>query len=81
MRRSTLIDVSTVATFPLAIGIIADTYPIERRAQGFVIVPTTYAIASVMGSTGSPFGMNCGKRAMKKTASFGFAKAVMSPVR
>lgn len=37
------------ATFPLAIGIIADTYPIERRAQGFVIVPTTYAVAAVMG--------------------------------
>jgi EmrB/QacA subfamily drug resistance transporter len=37
------------ATFPLAIRIIADTYPIERRAQGFVIVPTTYALASVLG--------------------------------
>lgn len=37
------------ATFPLAIGIIADTYPIERRAQGFAIIPTTYAVASVMG--------------------------------
>jgi EmrB/QacA subfamily drug resistance transporter len=37
------------ATFPLAIGIIADTYPIERRAQGFVIIPMTYAVASVMG--------------------------------
>lgn len=37
------------ATFPLAIGIIADTYPIERRAQGFAIVPTTFAIASVLG--------------------------------
>ena len=37
------------ATFPLAIGIIADTYPIQRRAQGFVIIPTTYAVSSVMG--------------------------------
>ena len=37
------------ATFPLAIGIIADTYPIERRAQGFAIVPTTFAVASVLG--------------------------------
>jgi EmrB/QacA subfamily drug resistance transporter len=37
------------ATFPLAIGIIADTYPIERRAQGFAIVPSTYAFAAVLG--------------------------------
>ncbi len=37
------------ATFPLAIGIIADTYPMHRRAQGFAIVPTTFALASVLG--------------------------------
>ncbi|GEM_PF-113373 len=43
------------ATFPLAIGIIADTYPIERRAQGFAIVPTTFAIASVTGPLAGGF--------------------------
>src|SRR5262249_22597086 len=30
------------AIFPLAIGIIADIYPMERRAQGFSIVPTMF---------------------------------------
>jgi EmrB/QacA subfamily drug resistance transporter len=53
------------ATFPLAIGIIADTYPIERRAQGFVIIPTTYAIASVMGPlVGGFVTQNIGWRAI-----------------
>jgi EmrB/QacA subfamily drug resistance transporter len=39
------------AIFPLAIGIIADTYPMERRAQGFSIVPTMFALAAVLGPT------------------------------
>jgi EmrB/QacA subfamily drug resistance transporter len=37
------------AIFPLAVGIIADTYPMERRAAGFAIVPTVFAFASVLG--------------------------------
>jgi len=53
------------ATFPLAIGIIADTYPIERRAQGFVIIPTTFAVASVMGPlVGGFLTQNVGWRAI-----------------
>jgi EmrB/QacA subfamily drug resistance transporter len=39
------------AIFPLALGIIADTYPLERRAQGFSIVPTMFALAAVLGPT------------------------------
>ena len=39
------------ATFPLAVGIIADVYPIEQRARGFSIVPSTFAFASVLGPT------------------------------
>jgi EmrB/QacA subfamily drug resistance transporter len=39
------------ATFPLAVAIIADVYPIERRAQGFSVVPSTFAFASVLGPT------------------------------
>jgi EmrB/QacA subfamily drug resistance transporter len=37
------------ATFPVAVAIIADVYPIERRAQGFSVVPSTFAFASVLG--------------------------------
>ena len=37
---------------------------------------TSAAIASARGSTGSPAGMNVGKSATKKTASFGFAALV-----
>lgn len=43
------------AIFPLAIGIIADTYPMERRAQGFSIVPTMFALAAVLGPTAGGF--------------------------
>jgi EmrB/QacA subfamily drug resistance transporter len=43
------------ATFPLAVGIIADTYPIERRAQGFAIVPTVFGVASVLGPLAGGF--------------------------
>jgi EmrB/QacA subfamily drug resistance transporter len=43
------------AIFPLAIGIIADIYPMERRAQGFSIVPTTYALAAVLGPIAGGF--------------------------
>ncbi len=43
------------AIFPLALGIIADTYPIERRAQGFSIVPTMFAFAAVLGPTAGGF--------------------------
>ncbi|HWE60671.1 MAG TPA: MFS transporter [Chloroflexota bacterium] len=43
------------AIFPLAIGIIADIYPMERRAQGFSIVPTMFALAAVLGPTAGGF--------------------------
>jgi len=43
------------AIFPLAVAIIADTYPLERRAQGFSIVPTTFAFASVLGPVAGGF--------------------------
>src|SRR5438094_10309350 len=43
------------ATFPLAVAVIADVYPIERRAQGFSIVPSTFAFASVLGPTAGGF--------------------------
>lgn len=43
------------AIFPLAVAVIADTYPLERRAQGFSIVPTTYALAAVLGPTAGGF--------------------------
>jgi EmrB/QacA subfamily drug resistance transporter len=43
------------ATFPLAVGIIADVYPIEQRARGFSIVPFTFALASVLGPTAGGF--------------------------
>ena len=43
------------AIFPLAIGIIADIYPLERRAQGFSIVPTAFALAAVLGPIAGGF--------------------------
>ena len=41
--------------FPLAVGVIADIYPLERRAQGFSIVPTMFAFAAVLGPTAGGF--------------------------
>lgn len=43
------------AIFPLAIGTIADIFPIEKRAQGFAIVPTMYALAAILGPTAGGF--------------------------